>query len=209
MQVFIKATTGSDGWQIGLPITQVLLLLQVWCLNLLPFLRSCLYKFSFRRQDNTRSEVNFTKILDVSLHIYSPHNIFKNHFKYFIFERYLWKSLPTKLRSFCPKTGSWRFFSSGTYIFRKCKTDEIMWRKFWFKKEKLKNSIFQITSCGYRKWRMIILNHMGSLTTQGLLLLQRCLNLLPFRGSHSDKIFPESDKSDDRKWNFKKKIKKS
>lgn len=119
------------------------------------FLRSHSEKSSFWGQENMRPEVNFTEIFDVSLDICSPYNKFKNHFQYYVHERYLWKSLTTKLRSFSLKPEVAVYSFGETYIFRNCEADTIMWCKFYLKKKEKLN--FLITSCDDRKWRLTFL----------------------------------------------------
>ena len=83
-----------------LPTYHYLLLIQVWRLHLLPFPKSLCDNFSYWGQKITRSEVNFTKIFEVTVDISSLYNISKNHYKCFMYKKYLWERKILKLCSF-------------------------------------------------------------------------------------------------------------
>lgn len=71
-----------------------------------------------------RPEINFTEIFNVKkTDISSLYNIFKNHLKYFMYDRYLWERPTNILRSFSLKPNVDFFSSGGEYIFINSITD--------------------------------------------------------------------------------------
>lgn len=65
-------------------------------------------------------EVNFIEIYDVKIDIFS---LYKNYFKYFIYDWYLWGRLINILCSFFLNLNVDFFFFGGIYIFINCIID--------------------------------------------------------------------------------------